>query len=127
MEGMAPTIVICVVLGVICVLGVRSYLKKLKTGCCGSGGDEVKRVRPVDSDKSHYPYAKVVRIEGMHCQNCVKRVENAFHSQDGFYTKVDLAKGTALVRSKREVSDQELKQIVRKLGYSPVSVEPFQE
>lgn len=127
MEGMAPTIVICVVLGVICVLGVRSYLKKLKTGCCGSGGDEVKRVRPVDSDKSHYPYAKVVRIEGMHCQNCVKRVENAFHSQDGFYTKVDLAKGTALVRSKREVSDQELKQIVRKLGYSPVSVEPFQD
>ena len=127
MEGMGSTIVICLALGVICVLGVRSYLKKLKTGCCGSGGDEVKRVRPVDGDKSHYPCAKVVRIEGMHCQNCVKRVENAFHAREGFYVKADLAKGTALVRSKQEVPDEELKQTVRKLGYSPVSVEPLKK
>ena len=38
--------------------------------------------------------------------------------------KVDLAKKTALVRSKAPVSDQQLKQVVRGLGYSPVAVEP---
>ena len=109
---MLPTVLICLALLLIVVFSVRSYLKKLKTGCCGSGGDQVKRVRPGDRDVSHYPYAKAVRVEGMHCQNCARRVENAF------------GKKTALVRSKREVPDEELKQVVRGLGYSPVAVEP---
>lgn len=52
------------------------------------------------------------------------RVENAFNAKEGFYAKVDLGKKTALVRSKREVPDEELKQVVRGLGYSPVAVEP---
>lgn len=123
MEGMAVTVVICVVLGLVCVLGVRSYLKKLKSGCCGSGGDEVKRVRPLDRNVNHYPYVKVVQIDGMHCQNCAKRIENAFNTQDGFFAKVNLAKQRAIVRSKREVPDRELKQVVRNVGYSPVNVE----
>ncbi len=123
MEGMAVTVVICVVLGLVCVLGVRSYLKKLKSGCCGSGGDEVKRVRPLDRNVNHYPYVKVVQIDGMHCQNCAKRIENAFNTQDGFFAKVNLAKQRAIVRSKREVPDRELKQVVRNVGDSPVNVE----
>ena len=109
MEGFLPTAAICLVLLMIVVFSVRSYLKKLKRGCCGAGGDEVKRVRPADRDASHYSYARLVRIEGMHCQNCARRVENAFNSQEGFYAKVDLAKKTALVRSKAPVSDQQLK------------------
>ncbi len=124
MEGFLPTAAICLVLLMIVVFSVRSYLKKLKSGCCGAGGDEVKRVRPADRDASHYSYARLVRIEGMHCQNCARRVENAFNSQEGFYAKVDLAKKTALVRTKVPVSDQQLKQVVRRLGYSPVAVEP---
>ena len=110
---MLPTVLICLALLLIVVFSVRSYLKKLKTGCCGSGGDQVKRVRPGDRDVSHYPYAKVVRVEGMHCQNCARRIENAFNAKEGFYAKVDLGKKTALVRSKREVPDEELKQVVR--------------
>ena len=51
-------------------------------------------------------------------------MENAFNAKEGFYAKVDLGKKTALVRSKREVPDEELKQVVRGLGYSPVAVEP---
>ena len=54
---MLPTVLICLALLLIVVFSVRSYLKKLKTGCCGSGGDQVKRVRPGDRDVSHYPYA----------------------------------------------------------------------
>ena len=92
MEGFLPTAVICLVLLMIVVFSVRSYLKKLKSGCFGAGGDEVKRIRPADRDASHYSYARLVRIEGMHCQNCARRVENAFNSQEGFYAKVDLAK-----------------------------------
>ena len=93
MEGFLPTAAICLVLLMIVVFSVRSYLKKLKSVCCGAWVDEVKRVRPADRDASHY-------------------------------AKVDLAKKTALVRSKAPVSDQQLKQVVRGLGYSPVAVEP---
>lgn len=123
MKGTAATAILCLALLVICVIAMRSYLKKLKSGCCGAGGDTVKRVRPADRDASHYPYARLVRIEGMHCQNCARRVENAFNGKEGFLARVDLAKKTALVRSKSPVSDQELKQVVRSLGYSPVAVE----
>lgn len=35
MLNMATTI-ICIILVVICVLGIRSYVKKLSHGCCGS-------------------------------------------------------------------------------------------
>ena len=126
MEGIVSTVAICVVLAVICAVGVRSYLKKLKSGCCGAGGDTVKRVRPQDRNRSHYPYAKTVRIEGMHCQNCARRIENAFNQREGFWAQVNLGRKTALVRSRRQASDEELKQVVRSLGYSPVAVEPAQ-
>ena len=56
MKEVVSTAVICLVLLVIVVAAVRSYLKKLKSGCCGAGGDVVKPVRPADRDLSHYPY-----------------------------------------------------------------------
>ncbi|MGI6254687.1 MAG: cation transporter [Acutalibacter sp.] len=122
MEGIISTGILCAVLTVILVLGVRTYLRKLKTGCCGSEGDQVNRVRPADRDRTHYPYAKTVVIEGMHCQNCARRIENAFNTQEGFYAKVDLKKRCALVLTKHPTSPGELKQVIRSLGYRAVEV-----
>ena len=51
-------------------------------------------------------------------------MENAFNGQEGCLAKVSLHKKTAQVFSKREIPDEELKQVVRKLGYRPVAVEP---
>ena len=123
MEGSVSTVVIVLLLVLVVVFSVRSYLKKLQRGCCGAGGDVVKAIKPADRDPAHYPYARLVRVEGMHCQNCARRVENAFNSREGFWAKVDLGKGTALVRFKRQASDEELKQVVRRLGYRPGAVE----
>ena len=39
------TIIICVAIAAICIFAVISYRKKLKNGCCGGGGDEVKHVK----------------------------------------------------------------------------------
>lgn len=127
MKEVVSTAVICLVLLVIVVAAVRSYLKKLKSGCCGAGGDVVKPVRPADRDLSHYPYVNRVEIQGMHCQNCARRIENAFNAQGGFYAKVDLGKHTALVRSKEDVPGETLKQVIRGLGYSPVAVDPLRK
>ena len=122
MDGVWSTAIICLVLVLICVLGVRSYLKKLHTGCCGSGDEPVKRIGPQDRNPSHYPYGKVLQIEGMHCQNCAARVENAFHREEGVLARVQLGKGKAVVLSKREIPDATLKETVRCLGYRVVEI-----
>ena len=40
------TIIICAVLALICIYAVISYTKRLKNGCCGSGG-EIK-IKPAE-------------------------------------------------------------------------------
>ncbi len=62
------TAIICMILIIICIFGVRSYMKKLSHGCCGSGGDSEVRIRPADRDISHYPFVYRIGIDGMTCQ-----------------------------------------------------------
>ena len=75
--------IIIVVLVLICVFAVRSYCRKLKQGCCGGGGDQVRKTGPEDRDLSHYPYTYQIGIDGMTCRNCEARMENALNRQDG--------------------------------------------
>ena len=117
------TAIICTFLVIICIFGIKSYLKKLSHGCCGSDGDTEKRIRPSDQDKSHYQYLYKVRIDGMTCQNCAVRIENAFHEKDGFLAKVNLQQSEAVVRTKEAVSEEELRKVIRDRGYSVRSLE----
>ncbi len=120
---MEATIAICIILLVICVLSVRSYIKKVKNGCCGAEGDEVKRIRPQEKETSHYTHAYQIEIEGMHCKNCALRIENAFHAQDTYYATVNLKGKNAVVYAKMPVSEEDLKQIVRRAGYQVTGVQ----
>lgn len=86
------TIIICVVIAAICIFAVISYRKKLKNGCCGGGGDEVKHVKPQDTNVNDYDHVYRMDIEGMHCKNCAMRIENAFNEQPDRMAKVDLAR-----------------------------------
>ena len=118
------TIIICLILAVICIFAVRSYVKKLRSGCCGAGEDPVKSVRPSDRDLSHYPYSCKIMIEGMSCKNCAKRVENEFNERDGYYASVDLKGNCAVVHMKQKQPADTRKKMVEHAGYSAVSVEP---
>lgn len=109
--------IICIILLMVCVFGIKSYAKRLSHGCCGGGGDTVKKVKPGDRDKSHYAHTYRMEIEGMTCSNCSARVENAFNGQDGFYAQVDLGKRTALLYTKQPLTEKEAREIVRKAGY----------
>lgn len=104
------TAVICIILVIAVVAGVKSYMKKLRSGCCGASSEPaVKKVKVKDKDPSHYPYQKVLKIDGMTCGNCANRVENALNHLDGVYASVDLMKEEAVVRMKEKVEDQTLK------------------
>lgn len=115
--------IICIILIMVCVLGIKSYAKKLTHGCCGGEDVTVKQVKPVDKDLSHYPYTYELQIKGMTCKNCKIRIQNMFNSQEGFWAKVDLRKGCAAVRSKQPANETDLKQMIEELGYTVVKIE----
>lgn len=115
-------IMICVVIVLICVLGIYSYVKKLSHGCCGGSSDTVKRRKPEDTDLSHYPLCYELEIDGMTCKNCAARIENAFNSTGDYYAVVNLNKKTGTIRAKTETPETELRRLVAKCGYSVVGV-----
>ncbi|WP_077611093.1 heavy-metal-associated domain-containing protein [Clostridium sp. Marseille-P2415] len=116
------TAIICMILVIICYFGLKSTIKRTKHGCCGSGGDEVKKIKAADKNISHYPFTSTLQVEGMTCGNCKKRVENAFNSQEGLYASVDLNKKLAVIHMKEQVPEDKLKEIVRKAGYMPGNI-----
>ena len=113
------TAVICTILIVVCVFGIRSYLKRLTSGCCGSSGDKApNRVKVKDKDLSHYPHHCILKVDGMSCGNCAVHVENALNSMDGIWARVDLEAGEASVYMKQEYEDKALKDAVKDSGYT---------
>lgn len=65
---------------------------------------------------------KIIEINGMHCQKCSGRAENALNAISGVSAKVDLAKKRAVCSIKGEVSDEALKAAVTELGFEVVSI-----
>ncbi len=120
---MIVTVIICVLLLLICIFAVRSYAKRLSSGCCGAAGEKKeKKVKVEDRDASHYPITKLLSIDGMTCGNCVRRVENSLNRLDGVWAEADLSSGTVRVRMKRDMEDAVLRQTVREAGYALLSV-----
>lgn len=58
-----------------------------------------------------------IAVKGMHCESCARNVTNALDSVDGTWATVDLASGTAHVRSKKEIDEAVLARAVKEAGY----------
>ena len=66
---------------------------------------------------------KIVSIEGMCCERCAKRAENVLSAVSGVVSAdVKLKKKIAVIRSRVEVSDEELKKAVVDAGFSVSSI-----
>jgi len=63
-------------------------------------------------------YKKNIRIIGMTCANCARRVEQSLQKMNGVkFASVNLATESAYLFSEREISFQEIKEAVEKAGY----------
>ena len=96
----AIIIIICAALLILFAVyrTVQKARGRSKSSCCGT--PEVRTVKKVDdTDPSHYPYRYTLSIDGMHCSNCARTVENELNSMDGVWGKVDLGKKEASVRT----------------------------
>ena len=119
------TAVVLVLLTLCVCFGIRSYAKKLRQGggCCGEREPAEKKVRVADRNRSHYPYHAVLKIDGMVCANCARRVENAINRMDGYWAEADVAGARANVHCKEKPDLGQLKEPVRAGGYTVLSAE----
>ena len=67
---------------------------------------------------------KKVLIDGMMCEHCSGRVEQALNNIDGVKASVNLKKKTATVKG--DVSDDIIKQVVTDAGYTVVEIKQSQ-
>ena len=104
---------------VIAFVAVRTMVKRIgRKGCCGSSGDYKSRKKKL----KHVIATRVFVVEGMHCENCEIRVENALNRLDGVACKVSWKKKTAVVSYSQEVSEDLLKETVECLGYQVTQI-----
>jgi copper chaperone CopZ len=115
-EQVANTIVLLIIL-MLCIFGIRGTARRMASGCC-AGTDSIKRIRVKDRNKKHYPYQALVTIEGMHCENCAARVENALNEMDGIWAEVSLNNNSAQIRMKEELDQEQLAAPICAAGYS---------
>ena len=119
---MGTTIVIFV-LAIIVVCAILSIRKRIKYGssCCGTHDAAPKKIKVKDKNKAHYPYTYTLTVDGMHCSNCARRVENALNAKEGVWANVKLENNTVLVRSKSQLEWAELSKVISDTGYTLIS------
>lgn len=88
-----------------------------------NGSRQKKKVRVADRNRSHYPYHAVLKIDGMVCANCARRVENAINRMDGYWAEAEVAGARANVHCKEKPDLGQLKEAVRAGGYTVLSAE----
>lgn len=115
-----PEIVILAALGVLTGWAVLHSVKKAKHGggCCPEHGETERRNAVSDRNRRHYPYTVTLRIGGMTCENCARRVENTLNGLDGVWASVDIGSHSATVRCKLPPDTERIRTAVAEAGYA---------
>lgn len=110
-------IIAVVLIVVFAIFVIKSYVKKLSEGCCGSsGGDKVKKIKVKDKDKSHYPYKAILTVDGMVCQGCESKIENTLNNLEGVWAKANASTKEVTVLMKNKIDEKTLKKTVNTIG-----------
>ncbi|MGI6031113.1 MAG: heavy-metal-associated domain-containing protein [Eubacteriales bacterium] len=113
------TAIVLAVLAVCAILAIRSYLRRLTVGCCGSGPVKTRRLRRWNPRE--YPYEMILQVEGMHCAHCAAKVVDALEELEGIHARADFKTGQVQVWMKDFRPPDEVRQAVTQAGYRVVS------
>ena len=116
---MGDMIIIAILVIIIAAALVHARKHFKGGGCCGSGSNTIRSKKQLPGPKLG---EKTLVIEGMHCENCEIRVENALNRLDGVVCRVNLRKKCAAVSYSTEVPDAVLKETVETLGYKVTQI-----
>ncbi len=66
----------------------------------------------------------IVNIDGMCCEHCAKRVQDKLSTvKNTVSVDVKLKKKIAVIRSREQLSEEEIKSLVTDAGYTVLSIE----
>ena len=118
------TAIIITIIIIIAVFSVKSYIKKLSHGCCGSGGETVKSaVSATDTPSvSDCKFRYTAVIGGMSCKKCAVRIENAF-ARHGAKAVVDFKSGIAEIYSPQQLTNFMVRRIITGAEYTVERIE----
>lgn len=112
-----------IIIGILLIIVLIAIFRAKKHfkggGCCGSGSSTIKSKKTLTEPKLG---ERILNIEGMHCENCQTRIENALNRLDGVVCSVNLRRKIATVSYSTEVSDANLKEIVENLGFTVTGI-----
>jgi copper chaperone CopZ len=113
-------VIIYIVLALVLIFAVWGVIKRIRHGssCCGEHEAAPKKVRAKDTNKSHYPFVYELDVDGMHCANCARRVENGFNSESGLWARADIGRKKVFLRSKTQLDEPQIKKIISDAGYT---------
>ena len=104
------------ILVLITALAVYSTIHRIRFGssCCGERDPAEKKIRVADTNIHNYPYTYTLQVDGMHCANCARRVENALNRHEGRWAVADVGKLTYQLFNTSSDSDDLLWPVQRK-------------
>lgn len=111
-----------IIIGIIVVVVVIAVLSSIKHfkgegGCCGGGSYKPKRKK-----LANVKYQKTFKVDGMHCEHCKNRVEEAINDISGVAGRVNLKKGELTVSYADDVMDEIIKAKIEKAGYKLIVI-----
>ena len=111
-----------IIIGIIIVIAffaIRIIVKrKGRKGCCGSGSDYKPRKKKLQAVIA----TKVFVVDGMHCEKCANRVTEVVNDIPGVAGAVDLKKGIVTVSYEQEVTDEQIKARIERVGYTVTEI-----
>ena len=108
--------------GILLIAAVLTYRRSKKGGGCCGEHETLEKRQARDKNPRHYPYQMKLSIGGMTCENCARRIENAFHEKEGMLCKVSLDKKEAHLYLMEPADEKTIKQIVGEAGYVVLGV-----
>lgn len=113
------TIIAMIISAAVFAACVFSFARRFsgKKSCCGTSVPKLK------NKKLNRPIGKlIVKIDGMKCESCRRRVTAAINNIDGAAAKVDLEKRSAVVSFERQLTDEELIFAVETAGFEVMDI-----
>lgn len=117
-------VIVYIVLALVIAGAVYGTVKRVRHGsaCCGEHEAAPKKIRVSDKNKNNYQYLYELRVDGMHCANCARRIENKFNSNEGLWAVADIGERTVTLRSKRLLDESYCRTLVSDAGYTMLSM-----
>ncbi|MBQ9333295.1 MAG: cation transporter [Lachnospiraceae bacterium] len=112
--------IIIAILILIVAAAVYGTVRRIRYGsaCCGTKTPNEKRIKIKDKNTANYPYRYLLDVDGMHCSNCARRIENALNKTEGRWATADVARKQVNLLSKHEETESEISETISRAGYT---------